>query len=323
MRAPHSSVPEQVMSRLNPKPAAVATHNHTRFGTDDHSVQSSMQNLEREGIELQEDLQLEVVDVEHELRLQEIRDFQHDIRMGGISRSCRICRRDLRHTVCIECGAKLTGPDPDEVFDHINRNIMDLNMGLDIGHWGSHEGTVGVEFLQGHPATTQDCHRIREAFQVASHADNFLCFPEVELLDASQRSMLMALADRHHTGERDFKWELTLSELRRHVGANTVAQLQALFGVDVSKVKLRRTEARNGGACINFHTDVALKTLQVPLNDESEYEGGRLVYCSAEGMVWPSRRAGSATVHNNTIPHGVSAHKVGVRYGLFLLQDPA
>ena len=58
------------------------------------------------------------------------------------------------------------------------------------------------------------------------------------------------------------------------------------------------------------------------VNDEREYEGGRLVFATDDGLVWPSRRAGSVTVHDKTIAHGVSLHTRGVRYGLFFLQAP-
>ena len=61
-------------------------------------------------------------------------------------------------------------------------------------------------------------------------------------------------------------------------------------------------------------------SMQVVLNDESEYDGGRLVFATDEGLVCPSRKAGSATLHDNTIAHGVSLHTRGVRYSLFLLQ---
>jgi predicted 2-oxoglutarate/Fe(II)-dependent dioxygenase YbiX len=64
-------------------------------------------------------------------------------------------------------------------------------------------------------------------------------------------------------------------------------------------------------------------SMQVALNDESEYEGGRLVYATDEGLLCPSRTAGSATLHDNTIAHGVSLHTRGVRYSLFFLQAPA
>jgi len=72
---------------------------------------------------------------------------------------------------------------------------------------------------------------------------------------------------------------------------------------------------------VNFHTDCAIKTLQAPLNGDNEYEGGKLVYATAgAGLQYPPRPAGSATLHDNTIAHGVTALTSGVRYGLFLLQ---
>ena len=61
-------------------------------------------------------------------------------------------------------------------------------------------------------------------------------------------------------------------------------------------------------------------SMQVVLNDESEYEGGRLVFATDEGLVCPRRKAGSTTLHDNTITHGVSLHTRVVRYSLVLLQ---
>ena len=87
-----------------------------------------------------------------------------------------------------------------------------------------------------------------------------------------------------------------------------------------TKIVVRRCEEH--GRCIKFHTDRSLKTMQVPLNDETEYEGGRLVFATKDGLVYPPRPAGSATLHRNTIAHGVTTLTSGVRYGLFLLEDP-
>lgn len=71
---------------------------------------------------------------------------------------------------------------------------------------------------------------------------------------------------------------------------------------------------------INFHTDHSAKTLQVSLNDDCEYVGGRLVYASEGRLQVPQRARGTVTVHDNRIVHGVSLLESGVRYGLFLLQ---
>ena len=62
--------------------------------------------------------------------------------------------------------------------------------------------------------------------------------------------------------------------------------------------------------------------MQVPLNDESEYDGGRLVWALPDGLTIPPRAAGSATIHTTGIVHGVTAHTRGVRCSLFLCTLP-
>ena len=59
-------------------------------------------------------------------------------------------------------------------------------------------------------------------------------------------------------------------------------------------------------------------TLQVCLNDD--FDGGDLVYLADEcALVKPQRLAGSYTVHNDRVVHGVSTLVRGVRYALLLL----
>ncbi len=80
---------------------------------------------------------------------------------------------------------------------------------------------------------------------------------------------------------------------------------------------LRRAEAQ--GRCIPFHLDYDYAhTMLVPLNGDDEYTGGRLMYATDEGFLVPLRPAGSATIHDNTMVHGVSVMESGVRYGLHL-----
>jgi predicted 2-oxoglutarate/Fe(II)-dependent dioxygenase YbiX len=92
-------------------------------------------------------------------------------------------------------------------------------------------------------------------------------------------------------------------------------------------LQVRRVEAAERRAVVKFHTDDAVGTaltMQVPLNGDDEYEGGRLVFATPhDGLVWPRRPAGSVTIHDGTIPHGVSEMVRGVRYGLFLMMKTA
>ena len=62
--------------------------------------------------------------------------------------------------------------------------------------------------------------------------------------------------------------------------------------------------------------------MQVPLNDEGDYDGGQLVWAVAGRLELPPRPAGSATIHTAGVVHGVTKMTRGVRYSLFLCQLP-
>lgn len=121
--------------------------------------------------------------------------------------------------------------------------------------------------------------------------------------------------------EDDLKLQLDHLELANLLDGATVTRLARAFGpYPFNQIKLRRVAAR--GQCINFHMDTSLRTMQVPLNSDSEYEGGRLVFATAAGLCYPPRPAGSHTIHDNTVVHGVTQMMQGTRYGLFLLWSP-
>ena len=130
----------------------------------------------------------------------------------------------------------------------------------------------------------------------------------------------------------DVKIDLCRAELERIVGTAAVARMAARFAQPFNEVKLRRTEsvamAATGGGrgqCIAFHLDRSERTMQVPLNEPTDYEGGRLVFALPDGqLVCPPRVAGSATIHTNEVVHGVSELRSGggARYALFLLRVP-
>jgi hypothetical protein len=90
--------------------------------------------------------------------------------------------------------------------------------------------------------------------------------------------------------------------------------------------------------------------MQVALNGDEEYVGGRLIYayykrdlsskhqkstsnsdpdknlndCDETATFFvPPRPAGSVTVHTNKVVHGVTTLHSGVRYGLFFLLEAA
>ena len=210
--------------------------------------------------------------------------------------------------------------------DHLDPNIFDFK---------EHAGTQGIQFLRTNPgsseesASAQDSRKILQSLGV-HYYHNFNSYPSVQLIDPAGRRALIEYADKEalvqaHRDARDAKLDLTQQELAQLITQDTVASLRRFFGGDISHIKLRRTTS-TGNHSIMFHldeADVNTRTMQIPLNDPSEYEGGRLVFATNDGLAWPSRAAGSATIHDHTIPHGVSAISRGVRYSLFFLQaDP-
>ena len=99
-----------------------------------------------------------------------------------------------------------------------------------------------------------------------------------------------------------------------------VRQLMALHAGQC-KIALRRTEGPVVG-CIGFHCDgmYATQTVQLTLNADSEYEGGRLCFYTRDGgLSIPERPAGTLTRHDRKVLHGVTRLHRGVRYSLFVV----
>jgi hypothetical protein len=152
---------------------------------------------------------------------------------------------------------------------------------------------------------------------------------EEKQLAVRSRSSLIARIEQARQIEpaagADFKLRLEMSELRELVDdrSGEVDRLIELLGQpSCCKVWLRRTEAASDQV-IAFHRDVSRRTLQVPLNDPAEYDGGRLVFATATGeLLATPRTAGSATLHDCSVVHGVTELTRGMRYALFLLDEP-
>ena len=149
------------------------------------------------------------------------------------------------------------------------------------------------------------------------------CAALVQHLDECFAASKQSHVDADESIGGDLKITLPSTDsLSKLIGAAAVDALASRFPIvgEATEVKLRRCSAI--GQCINFHTDHSLRTMQVPLTDDGDYDGGRLVYATKEGLVTPRRPAGSATTHDNRIVHGVTTLTRGVRYGLFFLVLP-
>jgi hypothetical protein len=137
----------------------------------------------------------------------------------------------------------------------------------------------------------------------------------------------MDLVDKAHVAggslDADFKLTITRPQLEGLAGADAVCRLLSNFAPDFfcspqNVVKIRRCAAY--GQCIEPHLDKhSLRTMQVTLNGDEEYQGGRLVYVTKAGLQCPSRPAGTITIHDSRVVHGVTMMESGVRYGLFFL----
>ena len=182
----------------------------------------------------------------------------------------------------------------------------------DIGEWGLYPEnlSLGLAVLRGRSATAQDAAAILDTLHVVAF-NPFVSQPDANIVTSAERLALMHHADEKHSGERDLKIELSFESLAELTGAETASALLKRFDAPVHRIVIRRVEASPEQHCISFHTDVSLRTMQVPLNDEKEYTGAKLVYLLPQGLQQPSRPAGSFTIHDNTIAHGVTQHTAG------------
>ena len=187
--------------------------------------------------------------------------------------------------------------------------------------FGSHVGSPGLAFLTGACAhgTQKDASALVE--ELGGSLDEHPYVHQEELLDAAACAALIgALEERvavcPWTTALDLRLSLTESALEQLIGAASLERLRAAFGGPFDAVRLRRAAAV--GQCVPFHCDFSKRTMQVALNGDDEYDGGRLTFATADGFVQPARPRGSATTHTNSLVHGVSTLARGVRYGLFL-----
>jgi hypothetical protein len=205
-----------------------------------------------------------------------------------------------------------------------------LGGGLDIGTFAAHRASPGRDFLAASGRNHRPCPpatEIKRLLASQPHASPTASFISLQgpVLPLTACRKLVAHLDQHTAASTtdDLKVTLTEAELANLVGRLVVDGLKktmpAGMAQDFTTIKLRRCTAV--GQCINFHTDVSHRTMQVALTDESTYVGGALVFANAEGLHFPLRPAGSATVHDKTVVHGVTELVHGVRYGLFFLAE--
>ncbi len=165
------------------------------------------------------------------------------------------------------------------------------------------------------------------------------------LLSATQRSTCIRFLDELWTRESANFETLhgqTLTDLKVKFTDNDVAALllasqspsdnpsalQQLLNRHCGKAERARIAFRctrgpvPGAIAWHFDGGYATDTIQLALNDDSEYEGGRLCYFTPEkGVEVLSRRAGDITKHNRDALHAVTRLTSGTRYSLFVVDE--
>ena len=77
-----------------------------------------------------------------------------------------------------------------------------------------------------------------------------------------------------------------------------------------------RMYQRNKRPWMPFHSDGNAFTVNVALNDDNEYRGGKLMVLHKDQVDIVERNQGDATCHRGTVYHGVSAMRSGTRYSM-------
>jgi len=176
------------------------------------------------------------------------------------------------------------------------------------------------------------CERIlskEQRYKLIFFADAFHCKKRAEgMTEANLKDMKMVFVTVPVMNKLDralrkdgLARELRLLQSKVEVNAKNPS------GDPCSSVKLviRRTSAPTNG-CIDFHCDgskgqhAATKTVQLTLNGDDDYVGGRLCFYSPDiGLQIPRRPAGTLTIHPRDQFHAVSRLISGVRYSLFVV----
>ena len=104
--------------------------------------------------------------------------------------------------------------------------------------------------------------------------------------------------------------------------AEAVSHLLDLHGLS-STIALRDTRGPcKGSIGCHFDGTYANKTVQLALNADSEYKGGRLCFFSpVRGVEIPQRMAGDITTHARGVLHAVTQLTEGSRYSLFVVDE--
>lgn len=139
------------------------------------------------------------------------------------------------------------------------------------------------------------------------------------ILNQEERLNLIKILDQEYNknNSNDIIINLSKDKILESISQESFENIKNIFNNNIDTIKLRRVVADD--KIIKFHTDYSQKTMQIALNNDSDYVGGKITFIGNNGKIFqPQRDAGFYTIHNSGIVHGVSKLEKGVRYGLFL-----
>lgn len=143
------------------------------------------------------------------------------------------------------------------------------------------------------------------------------------ILEEPLRQILMDYIDQQQQESaktHDYVLTLKVTDLSNLIGHEAVKHLVDIFSPEViDMIKLRKVMADpKDPLSIDLHLDYAKKTLSIPLNDPSEFEGGSITYAREDGsLLRPKRNPGQVLMHDSSWVHAVSPLIRGQRYHLF------
>ena len=187
----------------------------------------------------------------------------------------------------------------------------------------------GVDRSVKQPSQEEITQLMRQPENRKVRGDEGFSFEETTvILDENQMNQLKTFMDKVYQRENEptdlkivFCSKRPFNELLGLNDSSTIFnQLKTLHRSGCGKIAIRRTQASEYS--IPFHLDAEEEggqTIQLCLNDKSEYTGGDLVFLNNKGVHIPERKRGSMTKHSCYILHAVTRLHSGVRYSLFIV----
>ena len=146
---------------------------------------------------------------------------------------------------------------------------------------------------------------------------SFIYHSQPNILMNEQCLTLINYINTFDSIENDFKLNITKEKLIELIGDTIFNKLITIYEGFYNTIYIRRVIGDK--SLINFHKDYSKRTMKIALNNQSEFEGGDIVYLTDGCFHKPDQLKGSITIHNNDIIHGVTPILSGIRYSLFIL----